>query len=80
MIGHFLSGRAAARVREHEAIDRAVKTLSVEYPHCTVGELYDALITARQDLGKARRLANEARDAGMQLGAYLALFESVEAK
>jgi hypothetical protein len=64
--------RSATREREHTQINTALSTLAAEYPHCTPGELYDALIEAGHSLDGARNLINQATLAGMQVGEYLA--------
>jgi hypothetical protein len=64
--------RSATREREHAQINTALSTLAAEYPHCTPGDLYDALIKAGHRLDDARALINAATLAGMPVGEWLA--------
>lgn len=64
---------AATRARNHETVQHMLEQLQREHG-ITASEAYDALITARYDLGKAGRLCAYARASGMALSNYLAKF------
>lgn len=69
------SATAALRSREHDLINTQIATLAREFPHCTVGELYDVLIVSRYDLEAAREHCQQALCEELQLGEYLAGME-----
>lgn len=72
MITQIRNPFTAARVRDHEQINRSLAVLAAEFPYYQVGELIDCLITAQYDLDCARGLIVQATLDGVQVSEYLA--------
>lgn len=65
-----------ARARDHDRVNISLSRLHAAYPHCTTGELYDALITASYDELAAGDAIRAAVRNGEQVSVYLARMEA----